>query len=1023
VAGVNVTKTLAAGPTPVAGFGDQFDVTYRISVSNTNPSATVYNLSDSLGFDADATVVGKPVITKSANVGGVINAGFTGTGANTALVSTESIAAGSVTTPTEETYDIAVRVKVAVTGNSSNNVCTSTAGNGLFNTATLNIGGTTKTATACAPTPAAKTSQLTLKVDWLNALVGESVTVPATTGLTSNTTAFDAVSSGSNTASSNAVIAVLDETVTLPTPSFATAGNELFYGSPTAWVCTDGVNPAVNVAFGGTLTFDAKYDSQSVVCQVTYASVVAGVNVTKTVAAGPTPVAGTEDEFDVTYQVTVSNTNPSGTVYSLSDRFGFEPNVSILGQATLVGSAKVSTPINTAFTGSGAQTAVVQNEPVAANDSETFEVGVRYKVLNLDETATNACTGASGSGLFNQATLTVGSVLKEADACAETRVVKKIPLALAVEYVNAGDRLKVSIPAVEAFGINIEAFDAISSGSNVIQSKSVLVDVGRSFLLPKPKLVDLISPTTLFYEPLNWVCTDGSLTETVAFGGKLLLSNAFARSGQPLVCKVVYSGVQVDTVKLATPDTNTAVTVGDSIEYTLKTTVTGNATQRDLVLLDQLDAGLTVDVLPSGCVMQGQAMSCTLPAGAAVGEHSFVYKATVNAAAVGKVTNQVLPDAGTCSACTVSHNLWSAVINKTSDAATKKAVRIGDTINYSLTTSMSGGASSRDIVLTDTLGVGLTLTAVPTGCRVEGSVLSCTLPKGTAVGDHSFNYAAKVNPQAQETVVNSVVTNLGTCAVCSTSSVVLKDVALLVTKVAKTKTAKIGDFVRYEVLIENPNPYAADGFSLIDQPAPGLSYVAGSMKVEGDADAVVSAEYPLTTSGLNLASGEKITLSYMMRVGASAAQGRLQNCAQVGDPAGLISSNRSCADITRSSDPDFEDNRVWGTVFEDSNVNGMQDEGEPGIPGVRLATVEGLLVETDAYGRYHIEAIKPSLWARGSNFIVKVDMSSLPEGSVPTTQNPLVKRLTQGLPGLFNFGFSVPFSADAADYRVDVPVQ
>jgi hypothetical protein len=60
---------------------------------------------------------------------------------------------------------------------------------------------------------------------------------------------------------------------------------------------------------------------------------------------------------------------------------------------------------------------------------------------------------------------------------------------------------------------------------------------------------------------------------------------------------------------------------------------------------------------------------------------------------------------------------------------------------------------------------------------------------------------------------------------------------------------------------------------------------------------------------------------------------------------------------------------------------------------------------------------------RITRIIVKVDMSSLPEGSVPTTQNPLVKRLTQGLPGLFNFGFSVPFSADAAHHRVDVPVQ
>lgn len=571
-------------------------------------------------------------------------------------------------------------------------------------------------------------------------------------------------------------------------------------------------------------------------------------------------------------------------------------------------------------------------------------------------------------------------------------------------------------------GLNIEAFDAVSSGSNVIKSTQAVTEVGTSLVLPTPKLVDSISPAFLFSEPANWVCTDGSLTETVAFGETLLLSNDFASSGDVLVCKVVYSGIQVNTVKLAVPDMSAAVTIGDSIEYTLKTTATGSATQQTLVLLDKLDMGLTVDTLPSDCTINGQELTCTLPAGASVGEHNFTYKATVNATAVGKVTNQVLPDAGTCSACTVSHNLWSAAINKTSDAATKKTVRIGDTINYSLTTTVSGGASSRDIVLTDTLGVGLTLNAVPAGCRVEESVLSCTLAKGAAVGNHIFDYATKVNPEAGDTVVNSVVTNLGICTACSTSATVLKDVALLVTKVTKTKTAKTGDFVRYEVLIENPNPYAADGFNLIDQPAPGLSYVVGSMQIDGDADALVSSEYPLTTSGLNLASGEKITLSYMMRVGASAAQGRLQNCAQVGDSTGLISSNRSCADITRASDPDFEDNRVWGTVFEDSNGNGIQDEGESGMPGVRLATVEGLLIETDAYGRYHIEAIKPSLWARGSNFIVKVDISSLPEGSVPTTQNPLVKRLTQGLPGLFNFGFRVPFNAYEPNRILSFPV-
>jgi len=39
-------------------------------------------------------------------------------------------------------------------------------------------------------------------------------------------------------------------------------------------------------------------------------------------------------------------------------------------------------------------------------------------------------------------------------------------------------------------------------------------------------------------------------------------------------------------------------------------------------------------------------------------------------------------------------------------------------------------------------------------------------------------------------------------------------------------------------------------------------------------------------------------------------------------------------------------------VIEISITNyGIQEEG---IPGVRLATVEGLVIETDGYGRFHI---------------------------------------------------------------------
>src|SRR5690606_32622030 len=71
---------------------------------------------------------------------------------------------------------------------------------------------------------------------------------------------------------------------------------------------------------------------------------------------------------------------------------------------------------------------------------------------------------------------------------------------------------------------------------------------------------------------------------------------------------------------------------------------------------------------------------------------------------------------------------------------------------------------------------------------------------------------------------------------------------------------------------------------------------------------------------------------------------------------------------------------------------------ERGIPGVRIASVEGLLMETDAYGRLHVVGIDGGASARGRNFILKVDPSTLPPGSAFTTENPRVRRITPGLP-------------------------
>jgi outer membrane protein OmpA-like peptidoglycan-associated protein len=85
--------------------------------------------------------------------------------------------------------------------------------------------------------------------------------------------------------------------------------------------------------------------------------------------------------------------------------------------------------------------------------------------------------------------------------------------------------------------------------------------------------------------------------------------------------------------------------------------------------------------------------------------------------------------------------------------------------------------------------------------------------------------------------------------------------------------------------------------------------------------------------------------------------------------------------------------------------------------------VEGLIVETDALGRFHLEGIDVEHLGRGRNFIVKVDPATLPVGAKFTTRNPLIKRITQGLPARFDFGVQVPDNAiDGSTQQVELQI-
>jgi len=106
-------------------------------------------------------------------------------------------------------------------------------------------------------------------------------------------------------------------------------------------------------------------------------------------------------------------------------------------------------------------------------------------------------------------------------------------------------------------------------------------------------------------------------------------------------------------------------------------------------------------------------------------------------------------------------------------------------------------------------------------------------------------------------------------------------------------------------------------------------------------------------------------------------------------------------------DPTFDCTDVIGKVFDDRNADGRQDEGERGLGGVRLTTARGLLITTDAHGRYHITCAAVPDRDRGSNFILKLDARTLPSGYRVTTENPRVVRATRGKMVRLNFGAAI----------------
>ncbi len=272
------------------------------------------------------------------------------------------------------------------------------------------------------------------------------------------------------------------------------------------------------------------------------------------------------------------------------------------------------------------------------------------------------------------------------------------------------------------------------------------------------------------------------------------------------------------------------------------------------------------------------------------------------------------------------------------------------------------------------------------------------------------------------------------------------DNAISISKTSALVNVTRGQLVPYTITLSNTLAAPLYDLDIVDLFPPGFKYITGSGRIQRGSGSWVKTE-PVSTQGttgipdstlnqgidLNQITGvddlaefnniarlltwqnigtiganSTVKIKLLLVVGSGVGEGEYINRAvasniqTTGAASGLAS-----ATVRVVPDPTFDCSDVIGKVFDDKNLNAYQDEGEEGIPGVRVLTAKGLEITGDADGRFHLTCAVVPNPDRGSNFIIKLDERSLPSGYRLTTENPRVVRATRGKMVKFNFGAAI----------------
>lgn len=457
------------------------------------------------------------------------------------------------------------------------------------------------------------------------------------------------------------------------------------------------------------------------------------------------------------------------------------------------------------------------------------------------------------------------------------------------------------------------------------------------------------------------------------------------------------------TIDLALDKTGPdSVVVGGQATYVLAVRNVGTvAVGGTVTVVDTLPPGLTFQSASGtgfSCNATGVVVTCTRSTPPLQpGETATVtLNALVSAGASAPVLNRACVatagDPAAANNCDTATSGISGAVDLVMTKDVAGALVIGQQGRFTLGVRNVGSAPAAPLItVVDTLPAGLGFLSASGNewmCAAVGNAVTCLRSSSLAPGATStIELNVSVSAQAVPGITNCARVsgsneseNTLNNTSCVTVPVAGFGVLELDKRVSKTEV-QVGDAADYTVTVKNTGAGDVTDAVVSDTLPVGFSYEARSARLgrSSIADPAGAPGPVLTFTVGRIARGTSITLSYRVRIGAAARAGVSTNVAVAMSPGAGVASSRGTASTRVIAGFFQERGAIVGKVYTQCNcASTMQENGEVGIPGVRVFLEDGSSAVTDVEGKYSFYNVASRL------HVVKIDRATLPEGAVLT---------------------------------------